>query len=65
MYKTIYIPVDNSDHSNTAVDMGISIAKIFGSKIVGSHTVKLGWEGRYLQINERNTYAHVVEVAFA
>jgi nucleotide-binding universal stress UspA family protein len=37
MYKTIYIPVDNSDHSNTAVDMGISIAKIFGSKIVGSH----------------------------
>jgi nucleotide-binding universal stress UspA family protein len=37
MYKTIYIPVDNSDHSNTAVDVGISLAKTFGSKIIGSH----------------------------
>lgn len=37
MYKTIYIPVDNSDHSNTAVETGIHLAKTFGSKIVGSH----------------------------
>lgn len=37
MYKTIYIPVDNSDHSNTAVDIGVHMAKTFGSKIVGSH----------------------------
>ena len=37
MYKTIYIPVDNSDYSNTAVDLGVSLAKTFGSKIVGSH----------------------------
>lgn len=37
MYKTIYIPVDNSDHSNTAVDLGVHLAKMFGSKIVGSH----------------------------
>ena len=37
MYKTIYIPVDNSDHSNTAVDVGVHMAKTFGSKIVGSH----------------------------
>ncbi len=37
MYKTIYIPVDNSDHSNTAVDVGVHLAKTFGSKIVGSH----------------------------
>jgi nucleotide-binding universal stress UspA family protein len=37
MYKTIYIPVDNSDHSNAAVDVGIRLAKTFGSKIVGSH----------------------------
>ncbi|GKS57036.1 hypothetical protein YTPLAS18_05630 [Nitrospira sp.] len=37
MYKTIYIPVDNSDHSNTAVDLGIHLAKTFGSKVVGSH----------------------------
>ncbi len=37
MYKTIYIPVDNSDHSNMAVDLGVRLAKTFGSKIVGSH----------------------------
>ena len=37
MYKTIYIPVDNSDHSNTAVDLGVRLAQEFGSKIVGSH----------------------------
>jgi len=37
MYKTIYIPVDNSDHSNTAVETGLHLAKTFGSKIVGSH----------------------------
>lgn len=37
MYKTIYIPVDNSDHSNQAVDLGVRLAKEFGSKIIGSH----------------------------
>jgi nucleotide-binding universal stress UspA family protein len=37
MYKTIYIPVDNSDYSNTAVDLGVHLATLFGSKIVGSH----------------------------
>ncbi len=37
MYKTIYVPVDNSDHSNTAVDIGVHFAKAFGAKIVGSH----------------------------
>ncbi len=37
MYKTIYIPVDNSDYSNMAVDLGVTLAKSFGSKIVGSH----------------------------
>ena len=37
MYKTIYIPVDNSDHSNMAVDLGVTLARTFGSKVVGSH----------------------------
>src|SRR4029077_11554450 len=36
MYKTIYVPVDNSDHSNTAVDVGVHFATAFGSKIVCS-----------------------------
>ncbi|HIE64716.1 MAG: universal stress protein [Nitrospira sp.] len=37
MYKSIYIPVDNSDYANTAIDIGIMLAKQFGSKVVGSH----------------------------
>src|SRR6266446_8865947 len=37
MYKTIYVPVNTSDHSNAAVDVGVHFAKAFGSKIVGSH----------------------------
>lgn len=37
MYKSIYIPVDNSDYSNTAIDIGMMLAKQFGSKVVGSH----------------------------
>lgn len=37
MYRSIYIPVDNSDHSNMAIDIGTMLAKSFGAKIVGSH----------------------------
>ncbi|OLB72290.1 MAG: universal stress protein UspA, partial [Nitrospirae bacterium 13_2_20CM_2_61_4] len=34
---TIYVPVDNSDYSNLALDVGVSLAKTFGAKLVGSH----------------------------
>ncbi len=37
MYKSIYIPVDNSDFSNTAIDIGMTLAQQFGSKVIGSH----------------------------
>ncbi|MBI4051733.1 MAG: universal stress protein, partial [Elusimicrobia bacterium] len=37
MYKHIYIPVDNSEHSNRAIDLAIDLAKAFGAKITGSH----------------------------
>ncbi|MFQ5683692.1 MAG: universal stress protein [Candidatus Binatia bacterium] len=37
MYKKILIPVDNSDYSNTATDIGVNLAKGFGSTLVGSH----------------------------
>ena len=37
MYKQIYIPVDNSDYSNMAVDIGVRLAKQFGAKVIGSH----------------------------
>src|SRR3972149_599293 len=36
-FKTILIPVDNSEHSNFAIDMGISIAKKFNSTLIGNH----------------------------
>lgn len=37
MYKTIYVPVDNSEHSNTAIDLAVALGKAFGSDLVGSH----------------------------
>ena len=37
MYKSIYVPVDNSDHSNACERLGVALASHFGAKVVGSH----------------------------
>ena len=37
MYETIYVPVDNSGHSNRAADCAVALGKSYGSKIVGCH----------------------------
>ncbi len=37
MYKHIHIPVDNSDYSNFAIDIGVNIAAEMGAEITGSH----------------------------
>jgi len=37
MYKSIYIPVDNSDYSNVAVEIGTRLATQFGARVIGSH----------------------------
>ena len=37
MYKTVYIPVDNSEHSNMAIEIGVMLAKEFGATVIGSH----------------------------
>jgi nucleotide-binding universal stress UspA family protein len=37
MYNTIYVPLDNSDHSNTAMELSIQLGKSYESKLVGSH----------------------------
>jgi nucleotide-binding universal stress UspA family protein len=37
MYKSIYVPVDNSDHSNRAVACSLALAKAFSAKLVGCH----------------------------
>ena len=37
MYKTIYVAVDNSDHSNQAVAKAIELGMSFESRLVGCH----------------------------
>ena len=37
MFKKIYVPVDNSEHSMTSVELAIDLAKRFGSELVGCH----------------------------
>ncbi len=37
MYKKIYVPVDNSAHSNQAIESALRLGKAFGSEMVGSH----------------------------
>ncbi|HVH54741.1 MAG TPA: universal stress protein [Vicinamibacterales bacterium] len=37
MYKSIYVPVDNSDHSNRAVACAMGLGKAYSSKLVGCH----------------------------
>jgi nucleotide-binding universal stress UspA family protein len=37
MYKSIYVPVDNSDHSNRAVTCALALGKAFTAKLVGCH----------------------------
>jgi nucleotide-binding universal stress UspA family protein len=37
MYKSIYVPVDNSDHSNRAIACAVALGKAFSAKLVGCH----------------------------
>ena len=37
MYKSIYVPVDNSDHSNRAIACALALGKEFSAKLVGCH----------------------------
>jgi nucleotide-binding universal stress UspA family protein/rubredoxin len=37
MYKRIFIPVDNSEHSNRCIDLGFAWAQAFGATLIGSH----------------------------
>ncbi len=37
MYKKIYVPVDNSAHSNRAIESAVRIGKAFHSELVGCH----------------------------
>lgn len=37
MYKKIYVPLDNSEHSNTCMDFSIALAEATGAQLVGCH----------------------------
>ena len=37
MYKSIYVPVDNSDHSNRAISCALGLGKAYSAKLVGCH----------------------------
>ncbi|MBI4611230.1 MAG: universal stress protein [Candidatus Rokubacteria bacterium] len=37
MYRHIYVPVDNSDWSNRAIDLAIELGQAFGASLTGCH----------------------------
>lgn len=37
MYKTIFVPVDNSEHSLASIDLAVALGKRFDAELVGSH----------------------------
>jgi nucleotide-binding universal stress UspA family protein len=37
MFRTIYLPLDNSDYSNASIDIALELARAFGSQLIGSH----------------------------
>jgi nucleotide-binding universal stress UspA family protein len=37
MYTSIYAPLDNSDHSNAAMDLTVALGKAYGARVTGSH----------------------------
>jgi len=37
MYKHIYVPVDNSDYSNRAIELAVELGTALGTRLTGSH----------------------------
>src|SRR3989442_6409268 len=37
MYKHVYVPVDNSEHSNRAIDLAVELVRAFGARLTGCH----------------------------
>jgi len=37
MFKKIYVPVDNSEYANQAIEMALALARPWNASIVGSH----------------------------
>jgi len=37
LYRNIFVPVDNSDHSNAAIKLAVALAKATGAQVTGCH----------------------------
>ena len=37
MFRKIYVPVDNSDYSNRAIDVAVELGRAVGASLVGCH----------------------------
>src|SRR5262245_15062713 len=37
MFKHIYVPVDNSDYSNRAIDLAVELGRAFRARLTGGH----------------------------
>src|SRR5690606_41870763 len=37
MYRKIYVPLDNSDHSMSAIEAAVTLGKAFDAELVGCH----------------------------
>jgi nucleotide-binding universal stress UspA family protein len=37
VYKHVYVPVDNSDHSNAAIEIAVALAQATGARVTGCH----------------------------
>jgi nucleotide-binding universal stress UspA family protein len=37
MFRKIYVPVDNSDYSNRAIDLAVELGRAFGAELTGCH----------------------------
>ena len=37
MFRKIYVPVDNSDYSNRAIDLAVQLGRAFDSTLTGCH----------------------------
>jgi nucleotide-binding universal stress UspA family protein/ribosomal protein L37E len=37
MYEKIYVPVDNSDHSDAAIEIAVALAGATGARVIGCH----------------------------
>src|SRR6202165_916412 len=37
MYREIYVPVDNSEHSNAAIEIAVALARSTNARVTGCH----------------------------